>query len=253
MVGSCMDQKVVHHGESEMVGCGVMEFLQGGNVGRVHLLVWVGEMEQEMGCLVEPVCWFLMMEGLLSLEWMRVGEDHLLVVLMKLSLSLEKEHQAELSVVDHQILGDQLDLEDQIREDLQVQKREDHQVQSVVDHQVQDEVGRQVQDEDLQVLNVVVHQVQMVDSCQEHLEVDIHLEGHLVGNCSVVLVDTHCLVGSCSELGDTVHRVVHCIHQVHCLHSCHYIHLVQMVVHHILCLDHCNQAHHQNIEVHILV
>lgn len=103
-------------------------------------------------------------------------------------------------MVGHRILVDHLDLEDQIREDLQVQKREDHQVQSVVDHQVQDEMGRQVQDEeDLQVLNVVVHQVQMVDSCQEHLEVDIHLEDHLVGSCSVVLVDTRCLVGSCSE------------------------------------------------------
>merc|ERR1719470_377972 len=149
---------------------------------------------------------------------------------MKSSSNLEKEHQVELSVVGHRILVDHLDLEDQIREDLQVQKREDHQVQ-----------------------NVVVHQVQMVDSCQEHLEVDIHWEGHLVGSCSVVLVDTRCLVGSCSELEDTVHRVVHCIHRVHCLHSCHYNHLVQMVVHHILCLDHCNQAHLQGTEVHILV
>lgn len=67
MVGSCMDQKVVHHGESEKVGCEERECLRGGNVVRGHQLVWAGEMEQEMGCLVEPVCWFLMLEGLLSL------------------------------------------------------------------------------------------------------------------------------------------------------------------------------------------
>lgn len=78
-----MDQKVVHHGESEMVDCGERECLRGGSAGRVHLLAWAGEMEQEMGCLVEPVCWFLMLEGLLSLEWRMVGEDHLLVVWMK--------------------------------------------------------------------------------------------------------------------------------------------------------------------------
>jgi len=180
-----------------------------------------------------------------------VGEDHLQGVWRMLSLNQERVRQVELFEVDQKIQVDHPDLGVQIQGDLLLQNTVDHQVQDEVDHQVQDEVGHQVQDEeDLQVLNVVVHQVHWVDSFQELLEEGNHLEDHLGGSCSVVLEGNHCLVGSYSEMVGTGHWEVHYIHRVHCHHSSHCNLLAQREDHHNPCQDHYILVHHQNTEDH---
>ena len=76
-------------------------------------------------------------------------EGHLQGVLMMSSLTQGMVPQVELFEMVQRL---QVDPPDLIQEDLLLRSR--------VDRQGQDEVGRQVQDEeDLQVLNVVVHQV----------------------------------------------------------------------------------------------